>query len=1071
MTSTIKAPLSLIEENASLRSRLEMAEAALEQLRNPTSGLRVATPLSDAEKVAETFAATLKSFIVSAPVGIVVFDSNMRYVHINERLAESNGLSVQEHLGRTYKEIVPNLYEQTASIFDKVLREGVVVSDCIVDGETPKAPGVKRTWQVSWFPVKVSDGQSHGVGAIVQDITKQRRIEMQLRQTQATEQMANQRVVDLMESLTEGLCVFDQEFRVTYINHAGEKINNLSRKELLGRTQWEVYPDSIGTNLEHQFRRAMTERVTIELENYYARSDTWHCLKLYPAAEGGLCVLFRDITQSKQQASARHKADERFRRVFDTQTVGMIEWDFDLGLITSANSYFLEMLGYSQEDMSAGRINFRTITPPEWTELNEERIAQIRKEGSASAYEKEYFRKDGTRVPILIAGVCFEGSTHKGMSVIVDLSNTRQVEAELRSSEGRFRAAVGLVSSILWTNNAEGLMVGEQTSWAKFTGQKQDSYQGVGWLQAIHPDDASLTIKAWQNAVCEKKVFEFEHRVRRHDGQWRVCSVRAVPVFDSFGKNTEWVGVHADITRQRQAQTKMKDSEVRYRRLFESAKDGILILDAHTGKITDANPFIAEMLGYSHHHFLGMELWQIGLFRDVEASKEAMRELQKNRYIRYEDLPLETQAGQRLNVEFVSNVYGQAGDTVIQCNIRDISDRKQLEESLRQHAAQLLAADQRKNEFLATLAHELRNPLAPIRNGLQIMRLAGNDAAAIHQCLGMMERQLEQMVHLVDDLLDVSRISLGKLELRKQRVELAVVLDNAVETCSPLINANGHTLAIALPSEPVFLDADLTRLGQVFSNLLNNAAKYSNKGAQIKLTAQLQGSEVAISVMDSGIGIAADMLPLVFEMFTQADRALEKSQGGLGIGLSLVKQLVELHGGSVQASSKGNGMGSEFVVRLPIAMPVIQIESQNKKPLGNKDKLAPKSSRRRILVADDNADAATSLATFLKLLGYEVQTALDGQEAVEVAAQFQPDFILLDIGMPKLNGYDACRRIREQLGSTKPFLIALTGWGQNEDRQRSLEAGFDHHLVKPVDPDALEQLLAGLQIQPNPLTD
>ncbi len=740
-----------------------------------------------AKKAAETFPATLSSFIASAPVGILVFDANMRYVHINEQLAASNGLSVQEHIGKTYKEIVPNLYEQTAPVFNKVINEGVVISDCVVEGETPKEPGVKRIWQVCWFPVRGPGGQTNGVGAIVQEITEQRRIEMQLQLTQATEQMANQRVVALMESLTEGLCVFDRDFRVTYINNAGEKITNISRKELLGRTQWEIYPESIGTPLEQQFRRAMTERVTIEFETYAEPVDTWNALKLYPGADGGLCVLYSDITQAKRQASARLQADERFRRIFDTQTVGMIEWDFDRGLITSANNYFLNMVGYSQQDVAAGLLDFRAMTPPEWTERNDEGIAQIRKVGSAAAYEKEYFRKDGTCVPILIAGVCFEGSDSKGMSVIVELSNTKQVEAEMRSSEARFRAAVGLVSNIVWTANAEGLTVGEQTSWSKFTGQDQQSYQGHGWTQTIHPDDVAGTMKAWQKALADQTIFEDEHRVRRHDGSWRICSVRAVPVFDKNGKITEWEGVHADITKQRQSQIKIRESEVRYRRLFESAKDGILILDAHSAKITDANPFIAQMLGYSHDQFLGLELWQIGLFKGVEANKAAMRELQKNRYIRYEDLPLETQAGQRLNVEFVSNVYGQAGDTVIQCNIRDISDRKRLEESLRHHAAQLLAADQRKDKFLATLAHELRNPLAPIRNGLQIMRLAGNDSASIDQCLGMMERQLGKIVHLVD----VSRISLGKLELRKQRVELAVVLDNAVETSSSMIKASG----------------------------------------------------------------------------------------------------------------------------------------------------------------------------------------------------------------------------------------------------------------------------------------
>ena len=1072
-------------ENAWLRLRLEKAEAAVQSKRkNTVNGADVSAFTAAGHSISDS-AATLSGFIASAPVGILVLDSNMRYVHINEQLAASNGLSVNEHLGKTFQEVVPDLYEQTASIVYKVLNEGVVISACIVEGETPRAPGVKCTWQVCWFPVRGLDDQTIGVGAIVQEITEQRRIEKRLLDAEATEKSANEQVVALMESLTEGLCVFDQEFRITYINNAGEKIINLSRKELLGRTQWEVYPESVNTKLEHHFRRAMAERVTIEFENYHVLRDTWHAFKLYPAANGGLCVLYNDITQSKRDADGKRRADERLRRVFDTQTVGMIEWDFDLGLITLANSYFLKMVGYDEEDVKSGLLKFRAMTPPESTARNEAGIAEIRSLGRAPAFEKEYLRKDGSRVSVMIAGASFEGSKHEGMSVVIDLTATKRAEADLRASEGRFRAAVGLVSSIVWTSDAQGMMLGEQASWADFTGQNQQSYQGHGWFKCLHPDDIQPTLDAWKQSVQEMKVFEFEHRVCRRDNKWRICSVRAVPVFDNVGRLVEWVGVHADITKQRQAQAKVKASEVRYRRLFESAKDGILILDAQTATITDANPFITDMLGYAHEQFIGKELWQIGLFEDVEASKSAMRKLQEEGYIRYDDLPLKTQTGRHINVEFVSNIYREDGETVIQCNIRDITERKLLEHNLREQSSKLSLADRRKDEFLATLAHELRNPLAPIRNGLQIMKRSANDPVAVGNTLDMMERQLSQMVHLVDDLLDISRISLGKLDLRIQRIELADILNNAVETSRSLINVGKHKLTVVIPPQPVFLDADMTRLGQVFSNLLNNAAKYSEEGGHIELTAVLQDTQVVVSVIDTGVGISPDMLPKIFEMFTQIDRSLEKAQGGLGIGLCLVRQLVELHGGSVQARSKGHGQGSEFMVVLPAVVPQakpvnllvespVQLPLDSSTPLqaalGQKppvafDKTSNLPGQRRILVADDNLDSADSLAMFLSMLGNDVRTASDGLQAVSVAAQFKPDVILLDIGMPRLNGYDACRRIRAQPWAVRPFIIALTGWGQTEDRRHSLEAGFDHHLVKPMDPAVLEELLTRLQTQ------
>ena len=368
----------------------------------------------------------------------------------------------------------------------------------------------------------------------------------------------------------------------------------------------------------------------------------------------------------------------------------------------------------------------------------------------------------------------------------------------------------------------------------------------------------------------------------------------------------------------------------------------------------------------------------------------------------------------------------------------------------------LREADRRKDEFLATLAHELRNPLAPIRNALEIMRLAGTSGAAAEQVRTMIQRQLTQMVRLVDDLLDVSRITRGKIELRKERVELAAVVASALETGRPLIEASGHELTVTIPPEPIPLDADLTRLAQVFSNLLQNAAKYTEQGGHVWLTAERHGGEVVVKIRDTGLGIPAEMLPRIFEMFIQVDRSLERSQGGLGVGLTLVKRLVEMHGGSVEARSDGAGMGSEFTVRLPVAVALASHQPQP--PKGEGEKTAG-PVKRRILVVDDNKDAADSLSMMLRITGMEVRTAYDGLEAVEVAAAFNPDVVLLDIGLPKLNGYEAARRIREQPWGKDMVLVAVTGWGQEEDRRRSQEAGFNGHMVKPVDPAALQQLL------------
>ena len=364
---------------------------------------------------------------------------------------------------------------------------------------------------------------------------------------------------------------------------------------------------------------------------------------------------------------------------------------------------------------------------------------------------------------------------------------------------------------------------------------------------------------------------------------------------------------------------------------------------------------------------------------------------------------------------------------------------------------------QRKNEFIATLAHELRNPLAPIRNGLELLRLASGDQFIIDQTREMMERQLTQMVRLVDDLLDISRISNDKLELRKAKLELSLVIHQAVESVRPMFDNAHQEIVIELPAEPISLDADFARLAQVFSNLLTNASKFTSEKGHIWLTAKQDQDAVIISVKDDGIGIPVDQQSHVFDMFSQIEQPVERTQTGLGIGLTLVRRLVEMHNGVVDVRSEGLGLGSEFTVRLPILQEVV-VSKENVESKGD-----AQADRLRILVVDDNRDATKSLATILKLTGHEVETAFDGQEAVDAAAVYQPNVVLLDIGLPSMDGYEVCRQIRGAEWGRRMKIVALTGWGQEEDRQKSNDAGFDNHLVKPVKPTELLELLAELQ--------
>jgi signal transduction histidine kinase/ActR/RegA family two-component response regulator len=382
-----------------------------------------------------------------------------------------------------------------------------------------------------------------------------------------------------------------------------------------------------------------------------------------------------------------------------------------------------------------------------------------------------------------------------------------------------------------------------------------------------------------------------------------------------------------------------------------------------------------------------------------------------------------------------------------------VLQQRQMQTTLRELVAQLQDADRRKDEFLATLAHELRNPLAPVLNSISVVRQCGTDRALIDRATDIMDRQLSHMVRLIDDLLDAARITTGKLELRKARVDLATLMMNAVEANRPMLDQMGHELKLVLPPH-IHLYGDPVRLTQVISNLLNNAAKYTDLGGQIVLAATQQGPEAIITVKDSGVGIPAEMQKRIFDRFAQVDRSLTRSQGGLGLGLTLVKQLIELHGGTVSVRSAGAGTGSEFTIRVPVAQDEDAVDAVSH------DTVTTGLVRLNVLVVDDNVDAAESLATILRLDGIQVMTASDGHEALRLAESTLPEVVILDIGLPGLDGYEVARRIRRQPWGAGMLLVALSGWGQPEDKRRSAEAGLSHHLVKPVNPLDIARLLA-----------
>ena len=501
-----------------------------------------------------------------------------------------------------------------------------------------------------------------------------------------------------------------------------------------------------------------------------------------------------------------------------------------------------------------------------------------------------------------------------------------------------------------------------------------------------------------------------------------------------------------------------------------SSSDDAIISKTLNGVITSWNAGAERLFGYSPAEAIGQSMTLIIPTERRAEESEILRRIRRGERVEHFETVRVAKNGQTLDVSLtISPVRDRHGRVVGASKVgRDITARKRAAEEaqaaqkllmesrdeLQRLNAELSEADRRKDEFLAVLAHELRNPLAPIRNAVHYLGLKASPDPALRNARDIIDRQIRHLVRLVDDLLDISRISSGKIGLQKERVSLSLIVTNAVEASRPAIESENHQLTVTLPSESVYLEADLTRLAQVLQNLLNNAAKYTPPGGRIGLHSEFDGHSVAIRVVDSGIGIPREMLPRVFDMFTQVDRSIERSSGGLGIGLTLVQRLVELHGGTVEARSEGPDKGSEFIVRLPASVE----SSEDAAPANSSD---AKSVRRvRVLIVDDNIDSADTLTEMLRASGHDVDTAYDGAAGLAAVDSHQPDVVLLDIGLPKVNGYDVARKIRQSDPQRRIVLVAVTGWGQDEDRRRSQHAGFDHHLVKPVDPASLDRIFA-----------
>jgi PAS domain S-box-containing protein len=698
------------------------------------------------------------------------------------------------------------------------------------------------------------------------------------------------------------------------------------------------------------------------------------------------------------------------------------------------------------------------------------------------------------------------------------LETAGSVPEEPEQQGNQYRSLAEAIPQIVWTARADGCVEYLNRRWLNYTGRSETSSHGWGWTDVVHPDDMSHCLRLWKTSLETGQPYELQYRLRRHDGVYRWFLGRAIAVYNRDFRIVKWFGTCTDIDDQKNSERQhqiladagavlsasldyepslqavaqlvvpdfadwcviemvgedgkirpiahadasksplIPERQVSYQQLSDAGNGARQVI--HTGK-PELAPVISDSFlrsitcNEAHFQLLrGMNLKSyicapIGargrIFGAITFSSS-----QDGRRYGVQDLRLAEELARRAAVTVDNARLYQEGQ-------REIAERKRIQDELAE-------ADRRKDEFVATLAHELRNPMAPIRQAMHVIRMFATADPTVKRAREIVERQVTHMVRLVDDLLDVSRMQRGLITLRKERLNLNTAIKHAVESASALLGARKHRVEVLPSTERIMIEGDATRIEQTLVNLLSNAAKYTPQGGHIRVSAGRENGRAVIRVKDTGIGIAPDLVPRIFDLFTQANHSLDRSDGGLGIGLTLVRHLVELHGGTVTAHSEGLGRGSEFIVSLP---PVGSEVVPAKPPSVRREPAAGSGETKSVLVVEDNDDSRETLQTILEMWGHKVTVARDGREGLQTALRERHQLALIDVGLPEMNGYDLARSIRNKVGRSM-FLVALTGYGQPEDRKRAFEAGFDAHLVKPADLEELGRIIEtapGIQVK------
>ena len=986
-----------------------------------------------------------RAVTMNAPVAIFIKDIEGKYTLCNPLASQALGRP-RGVVGLTDYDLLPR---EAADLLRARDREVMASGEAAEFEEVVPLAGVDRHYLAAKFPLRNAAGEIVGVGGVAVDVTERKQAQQALRESE-------RRLLLATQTGKVGVWAWDIEANRVSWSESLQGVLGVTPADLgaaVGGFESLVHPDDREL-LQQALAGAVASDEELELEFRAVRPNgevIWLFSTGAVIREAGRAVRMLgatlDITDRKRGEDALRGSEERFRTLASHAPVGIFQTDLN-GDNLFVNEGWCQMAGMTPEE-ARGKGWANAIHPDD-----RERVTagwqQALADGTSSSAEFRFQRPDG--VVTWLQGNAVPLRDPQGRNIgyigtVADITARKQGEAALRNSELMYRAIGESIDYGIWIADADGRNIYCSESFLNLVGRTQEECSDLGWADLLHPDDVEQTIAAWNQCVQSGDAWDVEHRFRGVDGRWHPVLARGVPVRNEHGVVIAWVGINLDISQLKRVESELRESEARFRSMADNAP--VLIWIHGVGGCQYVNEEYMRFVGAELDDLQGMK-WTRFIHKDesdafVESYRQAFKRQQAiDAQIRmrradgeYRWLRLSGAPRFRADGAFL----GYVGSSV------DITDMKASESALRE-------ADRRKDDFLAMLGHELRNPLAGIVTGSQVLAMLNlEDEAAEMQAV--IARQASQMSRIVDDLLDVSRITRGKLRLRRQFVNLRELLHNTVEDYRRSRTLDQCNLHGEIPVDDVWVWADSARLAQAFSNLIHNSVKFSDGPNEILVALDVAGTaaEAKVTIRDRGIGMSGETLQRIFEPFNQADDSLERSRGGLGLGLALTKGLAELHGGVIRAHSEGPGQGAEFTVTLPCSKPP---HAKGAEPL-----VAEAAGQERILIIDDRRDAILPLNRMLTMEGHAVEIAQDGASGVAKAVEFRPRVVLCDIGLPgEMNGYAVCRALRSLPETASAYLVAVTGYSHDEAKRKSKDAGFDYHVTKPVGKAVLRELLA-----------